>query len=39
MRTASVVRKETSIMWTAMLLIGLAAFAAMYGFTYACDWL
>jgi hypothetical protein len=34
-----VAREETLIMWIAMLLIGLAAFAAMYGFTYACDWL
>jgi hypothetical protein len=29
--------QETQIMWILMLVIGLAAFAAMYGFTFACD--
>jgi hypothetical protein len=26
-------------MWILMLLTGLAAFAAMFAFTFACDWL
>jgi hypothetical protein len=35
----SAASQETRTMWFAMLLIGLAAFAAMYGFIFACDWL
>jgi hypothetical protein len=26
-----------AVMWILMLLLGLAAFAAMYGFVFACD--
>jgi hypothetical protein len=28
---------ETGMMWILMMVIGLAAFAAMFGFTWACD--
>jgi hypothetical protein len=29
--------RSTAVMWILMLLIGLAAFALMFGFVFACD--
>jgi hypothetical protein len=37
--TKTTFSKVESTMWTLMLLTGVAAFAALFGFVFACEWL